>query len=116
MIDFPEDVFTSPSIPLMKLVGLKTEEMAEQGRSSNFYMESDSTQFNFQHPSKSPVPAEERDQIRKMEMALRSKAGHHSVARLRGAMEDGKGRPLLSCVAERCKGRRQRQTTTQFCD
>ncbi|RZC59879.1 hypothetical protein C5167_007180 [Papaver somniferum] len=49
-------------------------------------------------------------------MALRSKAGHHSVARLRGAMEDGKGRPLLSCVAERCKGRWQRQTTTQFCD
>ncbi|RZC79443.1 hypothetical protein C5167_003632 [Papaver somniferum] len=58
-----EDVFTSLSIPLMKLVGLKTEEMAEEGRSSTFYMESDSDQFNFQHPSKSPFPAEERDQV-----------------------------------------------------
>ncbi|KAI3932304.1 hypothetical protein MKW98_025024 [Papaver atlanticum] len=58
-----EDVFTSLSIPLMKLVGLKTEEMAEEGRSSTFYMESDSDQFNFQHPSKSPFLAEERDQV-----------------------------------------------------
>ncbi|KAI3989483.1 hypothetical protein MKX01_022758 [Papaver californicum] len=65
------DVFTSLSIPLMKLVGLKTEEMAEEGRSSTFYMESDSTQLNFQHqsnifvsenPSKSSFSAEERDQ------------------------------------------------------
>ncbi|KAI3896551.1 hypothetical protein MKW92_043220 [Papaver armeniacum] len=62
-----EDVFTSLSMPLMKLVGLKTEEMAEEGRSSNFYMESDSTQFNFQHPSISPFPAEERYQVEEEE-------------------------------------------------
>ncbi|OVA17364.1 hypothetical protein BVC80_1837g174 [Macleaya cordata] len=36
-----EDVFTSLSIPLMKLVGLKTEEMAEEGRSTTIFMESD---------------------------------------------------------------------------
>ncbi|KAI3988951.1 hypothetical protein MKX01_016522 [Papaver californicum] len=62
-----EDVFTSLSIPLMKLVGLKTEEMAEEGRSSTFYMESNSTQFNMQHPSKSPFPAEQRDQVEEEE-------------------------------------------------
>ncbi|MCL7048846.1 hypothetical protein MKW94_010595 [Papaver nudicaule] len=48
-----EDVFHSLSIPLMKLVGLKTEEMAEEGRSSTFYS---------LDSSKPPFPSEERDQ------------------------------------------------------
>ncbi|KAI3850629.1 hypothetical protein MKW92_014931 [Papaver armeniacum] len=70
------DVFNSLSIPLMKLVGLKTEEMTEEGRSSTFFMESDSTQLNFQHQrnvfvsenqSKASFPAEERDQFHQME-------------------------------------------------
>ncbi|XP_071696188.1 uncharacterized protein [Rutidosis leptorrhynchoides] len=33
-----EDVFSSLAVPLMKLVGLKSNEMAEQGRSSTFFM------------------------------------------------------------------------------
>ncbi|KAL1809831.1 hypothetical protein ACET3Z_026821 [Daucus carota] len=36
-----EDVFRSLAIPLSKLVGLKTVEMAEEGRYSNFFMTSD---------------------------------------------------------------------------
>ncbi|KAF6134456.1 hypothetical protein GIB67_011882 [Kingdonia uniflora] len=35
-----EDVFDSLAIPLMKLVGLKTEEMADEGRSSTILMDS----------------------------------------------------------------------------
>ncbi|KAF5207963.1 hypothetical protein FRX31_002450, partial [Thalictrum thalictroides] len=35
-----EDVFASLSIPLMKLVGLKTKEMALEGRSSTIFMDS----------------------------------------------------------------------------
>ncbi|KAL5724512.1 hypothetical protein ACHQM5_007762 [Ranunculus cassubicifolius] len=35
-----EDVFASLSIPLMKLVGIKTNEMAQQGRSSTIFMDS----------------------------------------------------------------------------
>ncbi|KAJ0571079.1 hypothetical protein HanHA300_Chr05g0185441 [Helianthus annuus] len=33
-----EDVFSSLAVPLMKLVGLKTAEMAEEGRSSTIFM------------------------------------------------------------------------------
>ncbi|KAE8663358.1 Glycyl-tRNA synthetase / glycine--tRNA ligase [Hibiscus syriacus] len=36
-----EDVFSSLAIPLMKLVGLKTEEMAEEGRFSTIVVDSD---------------------------------------------------------------------------
>ncbi|KAI3855460.1 hypothetical protein MKX03_025418 [Papaver bracteatum] len=81
------DVFNSLSIPLMKLVGLKTEEMAEEGRSSTFFVESDSTQLNFQHQrnvfvserqSKSSFPAEERDQFHQMEKLVLKEEENYS--------------------------------------
>ncbi|MCL7041965.1 hypothetical protein MKW94_022098 [Papaver nudicaule] len=91
-----EEVFTSLSVPLMKLVGLKTEEMAEEGRSSTFYMESDSPQLNLQHqrnifmaeiPGKSPFPAEKRDQVHQMEEENYServkKAGNEAMEKQR---------------------------------
>ncbi|KAF6171533.1 hypothetical protein GIB67_018057 [Kingdonia uniflora] len=47
-----EDVFESLAIPLMKLVGLKMEEMADEGRSSTILMDSTKHQV-----SKLGVPA-----------------------------------------------------------
>ncbi|KAI3989057.1 hypothetical protein MKX01_033093 [Papaver californicum] len=66
---------------------LDTEEMAEEGRSSTFYMESDSIQLNFQHqsnifvseyPSKSSFSAEERDQVHEMEKLILKEEENYS--------------------------------------
>ncbi|KAF5186769.1 hypothetical protein FRX31_023647 [Thalictrum thalictroides] len=66
-----EDVFASLSIPLMKLVGLKTNEMALEGRSSTIFMDSSSrpSQHQIFHrtasgSARSPFPAKTSDHRR----------------------------------------------------
>ncbi|KAL8117501.1 uncharacterized protein LOC141660340 [Apium graveolens] len=52
-----EDVFRSLAIPLSKLVGLKTVEMAEEGRYSNFFMTSDArTQNRWENSGRTNSP------------------------------------------------------------
>ncbi|XP_058092901.1 uncharacterized protein LOC131239289 [Magnolia sinica] len=64
-----EDVFASLSIPLMRLVGLKTEEMAEEGRSTRVLINPD-----FQS---APENSRSLQQHRRG-----SKAGHESATRI----------------------------------
>ncbi|KAK1381523.1 hypothetical protein POM88_028267 [Heracleum sosnowskyi] len=53
-----EDVFRSLAIPLSKLVGLKTVEMAEEGRTSRFFMTSDArTQSRWGENGRTDSPA-----------------------------------------------------------
>ncbi|XP_059638823.1 uncharacterized protein LOC132281105 [Cornus florida] len=75
-----EDVFASLAIPLMSLVGLKTFEMAEEGRFSTIFMNTDSNpqgcrigKIGSKTRLTSPSTVERGDQnhrIRKMEFAL----------------------------------------------
>ncbi|KAF6156697.1 hypothetical protein GIB67_033586 [Kingdonia uniflora] len=57
-----EDVFESLAIPLMKLVGLKTKEMADEGRSSTILMDSTKHQV-----SKLRVPPRDTHQLLRLE-------------------------------------------------
>ncbi|KAF6160093.1 hypothetical protein GIB67_018873 [Kingdonia uniflora] len=57
-----EDVFESLAIPLIKLVGLKTKEMADEGRSSTILMDSTKHQV-----SKLRVPARDKHQLLRLE-------------------------------------------------
>ncbi|KAF6140646.1 hypothetical protein GIB67_013939 [Kingdonia uniflora] len=57
-----EDVFESLAIPLMKLVGLKTEEMVDEGRSSTILMDPTKDQV-----LKLRVPARDKHQLLRLE-------------------------------------------------
>ncbi|KAI3673653.1 hypothetical protein L6452_39777 [Arctium lappa] len=68
-----EDVFSSLAVPLMKLVGLKSAEMAEQGRSSTIFMKISSQSqdkcedMNSVNTHKSLSSAEREYEIHKLE-------------------------------------------------
>ncbi|KAF6172591.1 hypothetical protein GIB67_008159, partial [Kingdonia uniflora] len=69
-----EDVVESLAIPLMKLVGLKTEERADEGRSSTILMDSTKHQV-----SKLRLPARDKDQLLRLESEIL--AAEHDQAR-----------------------------------